>query len=71
MKTSMIRSSSYYYSDVYIHVKGTITLEKQLFQKTEKIIFKICASFKNWIDEINNKKVDDAHYVDVVMSMYN
>ena len=54
-----------------MHIKGIITLEQQLLQKTEKKKFKICALFTNCIDEINNTKVDDAHYVDVVMSMYN
>ena len=50
-KTSMFSSSLCDYSDVYIHVTGTIT-------------------FTNSISRINNKRVDDAHDIDVVMPMY-
>ena len=32
---------------------------------------KNCASFTNCISEINNRKVDDAQYIDIVMPMYN
>ena len=35
------------------------------------IIFKICAVFTNFISEINNRQVDSAQDLDVVMPMYN
>ena len=34
-------------------------------------IFLNCVSFTNCINRINNTQVDDAHDIDVVMSMYN
>ena len=35
------------------------------------MIFKNCASFTNFITEINNAKVDDAQDINLVMPMYN
>ena len=40
-------------------------------EKKEEAIFKNCALFTNWISEMNNTQVDDAHDIDVVMPMYN
>ena len=37
----------------------------------EKVIFKNCARFTSCIATINNTYIDDAHYIDVVMPMYN
>ena len=37
----------------------------------EKVIFKNCAQFTSCIATINNTYIDDAHYIDVVMPMYN
>ena len=37
----------------------------------KKIIFKNCASFTNCICEINNKQIDNARDIDIVMPMYN
>ena len=34
-------------------------------------LFKNCAPFTNWINEINNKHVDDAQGIDIVMPIYN
>ena len=34
-------------------------------------MFKKWASFTNFISEINDIQVDDDHYIDIVMSMYN
>ena len=64
------------YSDAYIHVKGTIEVwntrtAAALNNRNKKATFKNCASFVNFISEINNTQVDDAHGIDVVMSMYN
>ena len=37
----------------------------------EKVIFKNYARFTSCITIINNTHIDDAHYIDVVMPMYN
>ena len=58
-------------------VKGTITATNtaatDVDANNENIItiFKNCASFTDWIREINNKQVDNAKDIDVVMAMYN
>ena len=74
-KTSMLRSSLCNYSDVYIFVKGPITVENTLAQgqpnngANEKIIFKNCAPFTNCINRTNNTQVDDDPGIDVVISI--
>ena len=73
---SIIRSDLYDYSNVCIHVKGTITVRNTGTAATpnywnKNLIFKICAPFINCIYKINKTQVDDAHGIDVVMSMYN
>ena len=76
-KTSMLRSSLCDYSDAYILVKGTITIENKVAwdQPTnaakKKVIFKNYAPSTNWISRINGTQVDDAHDLDVVMSKCN
>ena len=75
-KTSMLVTSLCDYSDAYILVKGTITVAKTGIAATpnnanKKVIFKNCAPFTSCISRINNTKVDDAEYIDVVMWMYN
>ena len=75
-KTSMIRSNLCDYSDAYIQVKGNITVlntaaATKPINNTKKIIFKNCALFPNCISEINNTQIDDAQYIDIVMSMHN
>ena len=35
------------------------------------MIFKNCAPFTNCITKINNTQIDNAEYIDIVMSMYN
>ena len=72
----MIRSYLYDYSDVYIHVKGTITVPNTGTavapnNRSKNVIFKLCAPFTNSISQVNNTKVGDAHDIDVVMPMYN
>ena len=37
----------------------------------KKVIFKNCAPFTNCISRIDNMLVDDAHDINVVMSIYN
>ena len=78
-KTSMLKSSLCDYTDAYILVNGTITITgagaddaaKQLDQKNQEVIFKNCASFTDYISEINNTQVDYAKDLNVAMSMYN
>ena len=76
-KTAMLRSSFCDYSHAYIHVKGNITVNNTAAEGVDanntnkKVIFKNCAPFTNCISKINNTKIDDAEYVDIVMPMNN
>ena len=76
-KTAMLRSSFCDYSDAYIHVKGNITVNNTAAEGVDanntnkKVIFKNCAPFTNYISKINNTKMDDAEYIDIVMPMNN
>ena len=73
----MIRSCLCNYSDVYILVKGTVTVANTPAQVQnnngagKKVILKTCAPFTDCKSRINNTQVDDASYIDVVMLMYN
>ena len=77
LKTIMLKSSLCDYSDVYILVKGTISVNNTAAQgaaansNNKKIIFKNCAPFTNCISEINNTQIDNAKDIDIVMPMYN
>ena len=78
-KTTMLKSSLCDYSNGYILVKGTITIEeagadaaaRQAVERDKGVIFKNCAPFTNCISEINNTQVDNAKDIDIVMPMYN
>ena len=76
-KTTMLKSNLCDYSDAYILVKGTITVNNTAAQgaaannTNKKVIFKNCAPFTNCISEINNTQIDYAKDIDIVMSMYN
>ena len=76
-KTAMLKSSLCDYSDAYILVKGTITVNNTAAQgaaannTNKKVIFKNCAPFTNCISEINNTQIDNAKDIDIVMPMYN
>ena len=76
-KTSMLKSSLCYYSDAYILVKETITVNNTIAADADasntnkKVIFKNCAPFTNCISENNNTQVDNAEDLDIVMPMYN
>ena len=77
-KTTMLKSSLCDYSDAYILVKGTITIDgagadaaaRQADERDKGVIFKNCAPFTNCISEINNTQVDNAKDIDIVMHMY-
>ena len=73
----MLRTSLCDYSDVYILVKGTITVANTAAagaaanNSNKKVIFKNRAPFTSCIKRINNTQIDDAQYIDVVMPLYN
>ena len=75
-KTAMLRSSFCDYSDAYILVKWSITVNNtadaaDANDNGKKVIFKNCAPFTNCISKINNTQIDNAEYIDIVMPMYN
>ena len=73
----MLKSSLCDYSDAYILVKRTNSVNKTAAQGAaanninKKVIFKNCAPFTNCISEINNTQIDNAKDIDIVMPMYN
>ena len=73
----MLKSSLCGYSDAYILVKETISVNNTAAQgvaannTNKKVIFKNCAPFTNCISEINNTQIDNAKIIDIVMPMYN
>ena len=78
-KTSVIRSDLCDYSDAYILVSGTVTINgagddgnaKRTDERNKGVIFKNCAPFTNCISNINNIQIDNAEYINAVMPMYN
>ena len=76
-KTTMLKSSLCDYSDAYILVKGTISVNNTAVAGAtpnninKKVIFKNCTPFTNCISEINNAQIDNAKDIDIVMLMYN
>ena len=73
----MSKSSLCDYSDAYILVKRTITINNAAAANADgnytnkKVILKNCAPFTNCISEINNTQVDSAKDIDIVMPFYN
>ena len=73
----MLKSSLCDYSDAYILVKGTVTVnntaaaDANANNTNKKVIFKNCAPFTNCISKINNTQVDIAKDTDIIMPMYN
>ena len=78
-KTTMLKSSLCDYSDAYILVKGTITINgagadaaaRQADERDKGVAFKNCAPFTNCISEINNTQIDNAKDIYIVIPMYN
>ena len=76
-KTTMLKSSLCNYSDAYILVEGTISVNNTAADgaaannTNKKVIFKNCAPFTNCISQINNTQIDNAKDIDIVMPMYN
>ena len=75
--TTMLRSILCDYSDAYVLVKGNMTVNNVAAEgaaannTNKKVIFKNYAPFTNCKNKINNTKIDDAKYIDIVMPMYN
>ena len=73
----MSKASLCDYSDAYILVKRTITINNTAAANADgnytnkKVILKNCAPFTNCISEINNTQVDSAKDIDIVMPFYN
>ena len=75
--TTMLKSSLCDYSDAYILVIGTITVNNPAAadaaanNTNKKVIFKNCAPFTNCISEINNTQAGNTKDIDIVMPIYN
>ena len=72
----MVRSDLCDFSDVYIVIKGYITLTKTdgrglINIRNRFLAFKNNAPFTNCISKINNVLIDNVEDLDVVMPMYN
>ena len=76
----MLRSNLCDYSDAYILVNGTITVEADHIgagvdenrdRKNRTLILKNNAPFISCITKINNEFIEDADELDIVMPMYN
>ena len=74
----MLRSNLCHYSDAYILVKDTITVngvvngvENEIVRRNRPLILKHNAPFVSCITTINGKLNEDADDLDIVMPMYN
>ena len=77
-KTPMLRSNLCDYSDAYILVKGTITVngivngaENEILRRNRLLILKNNAPFVSCMTKINNEFIEDADDLDIVMPMSN
>ena len=72
----MSKSSLFDYSDAYILVKRTITVnntaaaDADANNANKKVILKNCAPFTDCKSEINNVEIDNAKDIDTIMLMY-
>ena len=66
--TTMLKSSLCDYSDAYMLIKRTTTVDNTAAEEADannenkKVIFKNCAPFTDCISEINNTQVDNDIY---------
>ena len=73
----MSKSSLCDYSDAYILVKGTITVNNTAAttaaanNANKEVMLKNASSFTDFESEINNVEIDNAKDIDIVMLMYN
>ena len=77
-KTPMLRSDLCDYSDAYILVKGTITVngvvngvENEILRRNRLLILKNNAPFVSCMTKINNEFIEDVNDLDIVMPIYN
>ena len=78
-KSTMLKSSLSDYINPYIVVKATIKIARvgenngarESDERNKRVIFEYCTPFTDCICEINNTQIDNTHYLDVVMPMYN
>ena len=78
-KSKMLRSTLCDYADAYILVKGTITITgggdddaaRRANEINKGVIFKNCSPFIKCISNINDREIDNAQDIDIVMTMYN
>ena len=72
-KTPMLRSDLRDYADAYILVNGTIMVagNHPRDRQNRPVILKSNAPFISYITRINNKLIEDAEDLDIVMPMYN
>ena len=74
----MRKSNLCNYADVYIFVKGTITITgygdddaaRQADERDRGVIFKNCTPFTKYIYRINGIDIDNAQDIDIIMPMY-
>ena len=69
IETKVIKSNLCDYSDAYIPVTGNITTTGD--EANTKVTFKNCAPFTKCVIHMNDKHVDNADNLDIVMPMYN
>ena len=69
----MLRSDLCHYNDVYIVVKGRISIKgtNDANKKNKKLTFKNNVPFSSSISKINNTSVDNAEDLNIVMPIYN
>ena len=74
----MLRSDLCDYSDAYILVKGTITVnglengvENEIVRRNRPLILKNNSPFDSCMTKINNEFIEDADDLDIVMPIYN
>ena len=69
----MLRSDLCDFADAYILINGTITAagNQPRDRQNRPLILKNNAPFISCISKINNKLIEDAEDLDIVMSMYN
>ena len=73
----MLNSSLCDYNDAYVLVSWTTTIAPAPLSAVnpnsndKELVFKNCIPFTDCISEINNIQIDNAIYIDVVMSIYN
>ena len=67
----MLKSDLCDYSDVYIVVEGTVTVEGHNDACNKKLAFNNNAPFKSCISKTGNTLIDNAEDLDIVTPIYN